>query len=150
MKSSPRSNEGGVSIDSPFRIPDKMTNLRTQAYKPSFEPESATVEIESPGLRLDDKEVLKRALIIKNTGFDLSSPTAIKTMAGVYQKKPISLTNRVDAFLTEGLRKKSYIQKSDHERAKMKGVSTKRTASAMSMTEIAEQEVAREAYEREK
>ena len=29
MRSSPRSNEGGVSVDSPFRIPQQMTNLRT-------------------------------------------------------------------------------------------------------------------------
>ena len=92
---------------------------------------------------------MKRALIIKNTGFSISSPTAIKTVAGVYQKKPISHTNRVDAFISESLRKKSYIQKSDQERAKVKG-GKKRNASAMSMTDIAEQEVAREAYEREK
>lgn len=58
---------------------------------------------------LDDREVIKRALIIKNTGFDINSPTALKTMAGVYPKKPISITNRVDSFINEKLRKKSHI-----------------------------------------
>jgi hypothetical protein len=68
----------------------------------------------------------------------LNTTTALKTLAGVYPKKPISLTNRVDAFLTEKLRKKSFIQKVDQERAKMKGNNSKRTKSAMSMTELAE------------
>jgi hypothetical protein len=90
-----------------------MTNLRTQAYRPTYEPESATVEVASPGIKLDDKEVIRRALIIKNTGFNLNSPTAMKTMAGFYPKKPISHTNRVNAFINEKLRKKSYIQKVD-------------------------------------
>jgi hypothetical protein len=68
ISSNPRSSLERSSINSPARMPKKMTNLRAQEYKQAqIEPDSTSfVECESPTLPLDEKEVIKKALIMKN------------------------------------------------------------------------------------
>ena len=53
-------------------------------------------------------EIEKRAAILESTGFTLDSETSRQTAIKLHCK-PISLTNRVDTFINEDLRRESYL-----------------------------------------
>lgn len=48
-----------------------------------------------------------RARILGSCGFDMSDASVAKTVQMEYQKLPISITNRVDSFINDELRRQS-------------------------------------------
>ena len=53
-------------------------------------------------------EIRKRAAILQSEGYDIQSD-AVRQTAIKYYSKPLSLTNRVDSFINEDLRRESYM-----------------------------------------
>lgn len=58
---------------------------------------------------LSPAEVQSRYEILQACGFNMDDPTVAKTVNQEYEKLPISVTNRVNSFIDDDLRKASFI-----------------------------------------
>lgn len=85
--------------------------------------------------------------ILEMSGFDTKTPQAHATINEIYKKVPVSLTNRVDAFITDGLRRKCFHAKKESVEKRKTNTKAK---SVLAMSESAMLEVANAGYEAEK
>lgn len=125
-----------------------MTNLRTENYSPTHKPKEQSKvgfvisqEKQSPNAyQLSYKEAV-RAAIIHNSGFEMNSPVAVKTITEFDKKKRVK---RVDSFLNEKIRMESFINKIE-QRNRIVNKSKKR-GRRQSMVDLSQYEHLKEAY----
>ena len=83
--------------------------------------------------------------MMNSIGYNTNDPTVVKTVTKHHKRLPISLDNRVDAFLHEKLKKESFIQCSQKGKKAELSFDSRKSAKARE-----ERKQAEEAYEFEK
>ena len=60
-------------------------------------------------MMLSPGEVQARYEILQACGFNMEDPSIVKTVKQEYAKLPISVTNRINSFIDDDLRKRSFM-----------------------------------------
>ena len=93
-----------------------------------------------------EQQMVKKK-ILEMSGFDTETPQAHATINEIYKTAPVSLTNRVDAFITDDLRRKCFHAKKESVEKRKTNTKAK---SVLAMSESAMLEVANAGYEAQK